>query len=90
MERFDNSTDAKMIPHMTKLFFNGNWLGFTRKPEMLVQNLRKSRRDGHIKQGVSIARDIINKEIKYFYLYKLTLQDLFRFRTMHETDAYRR
>ena len=44
---------------------NGNWIGFTKKAELLVNMLKNARREGSLPGEVSIVRDIINKEIKY-------------------------
>ena len=53
-----------MIPKKTKVFFNGNWVGFTDNPDTVVDIFKSIRRKQKI-EGVSVVRDIINKEIRY-------------------------
>lgn len=53
------------IPYQTKVFFNGNWIGFTENPEEIIQSFKKIRRVQKI-DGFSIVRDIINKEIRIY------------------------
>ena len=45
------------------MFYNGNWFGFTNKPEDLLSFIKNYRTKYELK-GLSIVRDIINKEIK--------------------------
>ena len=33
METFDYEISADTIPKKTKIFLNGNWIGFTKKPD---------------------------------------------------------
>lgn len=47
------------------MFFNGNWIGFTDNPEAVVNIFKHIRRDNRIK-GLSVVRDIINKEIRIY------------------------
>ncbi|EGR32674.1 RNA polymerase ii second largest subunit, putative [Ichthyophthirius multifiliis] len=53
------------IPKLTKVFYNGNWFGFTDKPDDLVSFIKKTRTSQELK-GLSVVRDIINKEIKIY------------------------
>ena len=65
IETFDlTQLDLKMIPKKTKVFFNGNWVGFTDNPDTVVDIFKSIRRKQKI-EGVSVVRDIINKEIRY-------------------------
>jgi hypothetical protein len=72
MQTFDYDMDSSTIPNLTKIFLNGNWIGFSNNPEELVNLLRNSRRNGDLPVGVSILRDISNKEIKYFIFYNVS------------------
>lgn len=54
-----------MIPKKTKVFFNGNWVGFTDNPDTVVDIFKSIRRKQKI-EGVSVVRDIINKEIRIY------------------------
>jgi hypothetical protein len=38
---------------------NGNWIGFTKKPEKVLAALKKARDAGRISEEVSIVRDIV-------------------------------
>ncbi|EAR95419.1 DNA-directed RNA polymerase II protein (macronuclear) [Tetrahymena thermophila SB210] len=53
------------IPYQTKVFFNGNWIGFTETPEQIIDVFKEIRRLQKI-DGFSIVRDIINKEIRIY------------------------
>lgn len=64
IESFDlTQLDIKTIPKKTKVFFNGNWVGFTDSPDSVVYVFKEVRRKNKI-EGVSVVRDIINKEIR--------------------------
>ncbi|OWB84592.1 hypothetical protein B5S33_g3241 [[Candida] boidinii] len=52
--------------HATRVFLNGNWVGVTRDPAMLVQTMRQLRRTGSIFPEVSLIRDIREREFKIF------------------------
>jgi hypothetical protein len=39
--------------------FNGNWIGFTRKPEKVLSTLKKARDTGKVSEEVSIVMDIV-------------------------------
>lgn len=45
---------------------NGNWIGFTKSPQVMVVSLRIARQNGDIPEEVSIVRDIIQREIKIY------------------------
>lgn len=64
IESFDlTQLDLKMIPKKTKVFFNGNWIGFTDNPDSVVTVFKQIRMLNKI-EGLSVVRDIINKEIR--------------------------
>jgi len=48
----------------TKVFVNGNWVGISRDPDMLVGTLLQLRRNTTIDSEVSIVRDIYRKELR--------------------------
>jgi len=48
----------------TKVFLNGNWVGISRDPDMLVNTLLQLRRRVTIDSEVSIVRDIYAKELR--------------------------
>ena len=45
---------------------NGNWIGFTESPYLMVKALKNARQSGGITDEVSIVRDIVQKEIKIY------------------------
>lgn len=49
-----------------KVFVNGNWIGTVRNPDQLMRDLKRSRRSYEIPKEISIVRDIVNKEIRFF------------------------
>lgn len=49
----------------TKVFVNGNWIGFTSDAHRLNQEFQALRRDSGIKREISIVRDFIRKEIRF-------------------------
>ena len=50
----------------TKVMLNGNWIGFTDKPQKVVWSLKMARTRGLIPDEVSVVRDIVQKEIKIY------------------------
>lgn len=40
---------------------NGNWIGFTDKPQKVVQSLKAARTKAFIPDEVSVVRDIVQK-----------------------------
>lgn len=67
MESFDTMTIIKDIPNKTKIFLNGNWIGFTNEPDSFRKSIVQSRRDQlGLSIGTSVVRDISNKEIKIY------------------------
>ena len=50
----------------TKVFLNGNWIGFTNRAQNLVQSLKMARTRQLIPAEVSIVRDILHKEIRIY------------------------
>ena len=47
-EKFDTDTDIQSIPNKTKVFLNGNWVGFSSNPAKLVYLLIECRRTGSL------------------------------------------
>lgn len=47
-EKFDHDTDIQQIPSKTKIFLNGNWIGFSSNPAKLVFLLIASRRENSL------------------------------------------
>ena len=45
----------------TKVMLNGNWIGFTDKPQKVVWSLKMARTRGLIPDEVSVVRDIVQK-----------------------------
>lgn len=64
MEDFDYETDIKSIPKKYKVFFNGNWIGFTTDPFAMIKEARSFRRKGFIGPETSFVLNIDDKEIK--------------------------
>lgn len=56
----------QIIPHSTKIFVNGNWVGVHREPNELVRTLRSLRRCVDIDAEVSVIRDLMNKELRIY------------------------
>lgn len=56
----------QIIPHATKIFVNGNWIGIHREPNELVRTLRSLRRCVDVDAEVSVIRDIMNKELRIY------------------------
>ena len=50
----------------TKIFINGNWIGFTEKPHEFITFTKDKRANNYINRHVSIIHDIYNKEIKIY------------------------
>lgn len=57
---------SNVIPESTKIFVNGYWVGIHRDPEQLVQMLRGFRRDGTLDAGMSVVRDIKERELSIY------------------------
>ncbi|KAJ9094896.1 hypothetical protein QFC19_007752 [Naganishia cerealis] len=58
-EYFDN-------PDATRVFVNGQWIGVHTNPSRLLADLIKYRRGGHIRNEVSIVRDIRERELRIY------------------------
>uniref|UniRef100_M4BF07 DNA-directed RNA polymerase subunit beta n=1 Tax=Hyaloperonospora arabidopsidis (strain Emoy2) TaxID=559515 RepID=M4BF07_HYAAE len=56
----------QIIPHSTKIFVNGNWVGVHREPNELIRTLRSLRRCVDIDAEVSVIRDLMNKELRIY------------------------
>mmetsp|Transcript_19710 Transcript_19710/g.35063 ORF Transcript_19710/g.35063 Transcript_19710/m.35063 type:complete len:1222 (-) Transcript_19710:61-3726(-) len=63
MENLEETSNS-VIASSTKVFLNGNWVGISRDPEMLVGTLLQLRRSVTINSEVSIVRDIHAKELR--------------------------
>ena len=57
-------TTPESVMNATKIFVNGNWVGVHRDPEHLVRTLRRLRRCEDMNFGISIVRDIRERELK--------------------------
>ena len=49
-----------------KVFVNGNWVGTSRDPDSLINNIKALRRRFDIPKEISIVRDFPNKEIRFY------------------------
>ena len=50
----------------TKVFLNGNWIGFTEQPHEFISFVKDKRAKNFINRHVSIIHDIYDKEIKIY------------------------
>jgi hypothetical protein len=50
---------------LTKVFVNGNWIGFTSDANRCYTDFISLRRDSGIKREISLVRDFTRKEIKF-------------------------
>jgi len=66
-----------VIPHATKIFLNGQWVGVHRDPETLVRNLRQLRRQVDVSTEVGIVRDIRLQELRLYTDYGRCCRPLF-------------
>lgn len=48
------------------MFVNGNWVGTSKDPDALLFSIKSLRRRFDIPKEISIVRDIVNKEIRFF------------------------
>ena len=48
------------------MFVNGNWVGTSRDPDSLINNIKGLRRRFDIPKEISIVRDFPNKEIRFY------------------------
>ncbi|KAJ9127140.1 DNA-dependent RNA polymerase II [Naganishia onofrii] len=53
-------------PTATRVFVNGQWIGVHSNPSELMSNLVMHRRDGAIRNEVSIVRDIRERELRIY------------------------
>jgi hypothetical protein len=65
MQDFDNDFDTRQIPQLTKIFLNGNWVGFTANAYSIIQLIVRARRKQLLPAEMSVTRSIVNKEIRY-------------------------
>lgn len=65
-EEFNLNSNIQAMKEKTKIMFNGNWIGFAENPEKVIGFLKKARDSGKISEEVSIARDIVQNEIKIY------------------------
>ena len=49
-----------------KVFVNGNWVGTHNNPDDLLRSIKELRRTYQIPKEISIVRDIMNKEIRFY------------------------
>ena len=61
---FDFDCQAEQMHTLTKVFMNGNWIGFTENASKLFHNILESRRADLLPIELSVAHDIIQQEIK--------------------------
>ncbi len=54
------------IKFMTKVFINGEWIGVTKEPIKLNQELRKNKENGSFNPLISIIWDVPEKEIRVY------------------------
>eukprot|EP00850_Spirogloea_muscicola_P001602 SM000006S19367 [mRNA] locus=s6:367911:375533:- [translate_table: standard] len=66
-----------VIPHATKIFVNGAWVGIHRDPDHLVRTLRQLRRKVDVSQEVGVVRDIRLKELRLYTDYGRCSRPLF-------------
>ena len=57
----EDLNDLEDFTTKTKVFLNGNWVGFTNRAQNLVQSLKMARTRQLIPAEVSIVRDILHK-----------------------------
>ncbi|CAK9148633.1 unnamed protein product [Ilex paraguariensis] len=75
-ENFEEISPA-VIPHATKIFVNGCWVGIHRNPELLVRTLRQLRRQLDVNTEVGVVRDIRLKELRLYTDYGRCSRPLF-------------
>ena len=66
-----------VIPHSTKIFVNGVWVGVHRDPADLVKTLRALRRKVDITTEVGIVHDIRLQELRLYTDYGRCIRPLF-------------
>ncbi|KAG9447823.1 hypothetical protein H6P81_013951 [Aristolochia fimbriata] len=76
MEDFGEISPA-VIPHATKVFLNGCWVGIHRNPELLVKTLRQLRRRVDVNTEVGVVRDVSLKELRVYTDYGRCSRPLF-------------
>jgi DNA-directed RNA polymerase II subunit RPB2 len=66
VKEFEQMTGADLLnTRQTKVFVNGNWIGFTSDAHRLYTDFIALRRDSGIKREISLVRDFTRKEIKF-------------------------
>lgn len=65
-EPFDDHCLLEEFQSKTKVMLNGNWIGFTEKPQTMIESLKMARIIGVLPHEVSVVRDIVQKEIKIY------------------------
>jgi DNA-directed RNA polymerase II subunit RPB2 len=55
-----------VVPHATKVFVNGRWVGVHREPRLLVDVLRELRRSVSLPSEVSIVWEMRDQELRLF------------------------
>jgi len=66
-----------VIPHSTKIFVNGVWVGIHRDPADLVRTLRELRRKVDITTEVGVVHDIRLQELRLYTDYGRCIRPLF-------------
>jgi DNA-directed RNA polymerase beta subunit len=57
---------SRKIRDMTKVFLNGDWLGLSKDPFKLEEELRANKTDGGFEPTTAIVHNILEKEIKIY------------------------
>lgn len=61
-----NQINPSQINDSTKVFVNGTWIGIHEDANELVSSIKSLRRQLIVPKDVSIVRDFINKEIRFY------------------------
>eukprot|EP00878_Enallax_costatus_P009529 GHUV01009957.1.p1 GENE.GHUV01009957.1~~GHUV01009957.1.p1 ORF type:complete len:1020 (+),score=255.55 GHUV01009957.1:227-3286(+) len=69
--------NCSIIPHSTKVFLNGVWVGIHRNPIELVRTLRSLRRQVDVNTEVGVIHDYALRELRLFTDYGRTSRPLF-------------
>jgi len=66
VKEFEQLTTSDLLnTKQTKVFVNGNWIGFTSDAHRLFKEFQALRRDSGIKREISIVRDFSKREIRF-------------------------
>lgn len=65
VKEFEQMTSTDLLSQkLTKVFVNGNWIGFTSDANQLYNDFITLRRENGIKPEISILRDFSKREIR--------------------------